>query len=52
MSVCVCMLDIGGQCDLFNVVIGMTVFVGVGIVLAVNVKVVKRRNMSNVYAFN
>ena len=47
-----CMLDIGGQCDIFNVVVGVTVFVGVGTVLAVNAEVVKGRNMSNVYAFN
>ena len=27
VCVCVCVCDIGGQCDIFNVGVGMTVFV-------------------------
>ena len=45
------MLDIGGQCDIFNVGVGVIVFVVcVGIVLAV--KAVEGRNMSNVNVLN
>ena len=29
LCVCVCVLDKGGRCDLFNVRVGVTVFVGV-----------------------
>ena len=43
---CVCLLDIGGRCDIFNVGVGVTVSVGVGVVLAVNVKAVEGRNTS------
>ena len=45
---CVC-LGVGGRCDVFNVGVDVTVFVGVD--LAVNVEVVKGRNMSNVCSF-
>ena len=50
-QVCMCMLDIGGQCDIFNVGVSVIVFVVcVGIVLAV--KAVEGRNMGNVDVLN
>ena len=49
MCACVC-LGVGGQCDIFNVGVGVTGCVGV--VLAVNVKAEEGRNMSNVCAPN
>lgn len=51
-SACVCAyvcLGVGGRCDIFNVGVGVTVFVG--IVLAVDGEVVDGRIMSDICAF-
>ena len=53
LCVCVrmCLFNIGGRCNIFNVgVVGVCGCVGV--VLAVNVKVMESRDMTNAYALN